>query len=278
MTEARDEDEWRKRITAKLRDGPSIILIDNVSRRLDSAALSAAITSTVWTDRILGHSENVRIPIRCAWVATGNNPVVSSEIARRVVRIRLDAKLDRPWQRDSMKFRHPDLKGWVTKNRSELAWSVLILVQAWLAAGRPIAKNSPSLGSFEHWAQVIGGILEVSEIAGFLNNLNDFYDASDAEGKIWRVFVGAWWKRFEKDAVGVSQLFEVATGLDEPFDLGDKSERSQKIRLGKLLAKARDRQFAIVVDNKPMNLRIVSAEDQNHAAQWQLKVVDPWDA
>jgi hypothetical protein len=48
MTEGRDEDEWRKRITAKLRSGPAIILIDNLRRRLDSAAVSAGITSTVW--------------------------------------------------------------------------------------------------------------------------------------------------------------------------------------------------------------------------------------
>jgi hypothetical protein len=278
MTEGRDEDEWRKRITAKLRGGPAIILIDNLSRRLDSAALSAAITSLVWEDRILGYSEDTRIPVRCAWVATGNNPTVSSEIARRVVRIRLDAKRDRPWERDAESFRHPELRLWVAENRAELVWAALTLVQTWLAAGKPVPKDLPTLGGFEQWARVIGGILEVSGIKGFLENRSEFYEASDAEGKIWRKFVGAWWERFKEQCVGVSQLFEVEKLLDEPFELGDKGEQSQKIRLGKLLAKARDRQFAIVVDNKPMNLRIVSAEDRNHAAQWQLKVGDPWDA
>src|SRR5262245_29473932 len=259
MTEARDEDEWRKRITAKLRGGPAIILIDNLSRRLDSAALSAAITSLVWEDRILGYSEDTRIPVRCAWVATGNNPTVSSEIARRVVRIRLDAKRDRPWERVAESFRHPELRLWVAEKRAELVWAALTLVQTWLMAGKPVPKDLPTLGGFEHWARVIGGILEVSGIKGFLENRSDFYEASDAEGRIWRKFVGAWWERFKDEAVGVSQLFEVAISLDEPLDLGDKGDRSQKIRLGKLLAKARDRQFTIAVDNKPMNLRIVSA-------------------
>ena len=123
MTEARDEDEWRKRLTAKLRNSPPVILIDNISRRLDSAALSAAITAVVWTDRVLGHSEDLRIPVRCPWIATGNNPTVSSEIARRTVRIRLDAKWDRPWQRDDKKFPHPDIKRWVLEHRGELVWS-----------------------------------------------------------------------------------------------------------------------------------------------------------
>ena len=281
MTEARDEDEWRKRITAKLRGGPSIILIDNVSRRLDSAALSAAITSLVWTDRILGYSEDARIPVRCAWVATGNNPIVSSEIARRIIRIRLDAKLDRPWRRDAESFRHPDLRSWVTDHWAELVWSALTLVQGWLVAGKPVAKELPTLGGFEHWAQVIGSILEVSEIAGFLKNLSDFYEASDAEGKIWRMFVAAWWERFQEKIVGVSELFEVATGLDEPFDLGDKGDRSQKIRFGKLLAKARDRQFTLEVDKTSANLRIVSAGEKDRAGQWKLekleRKLDPWD-
>ena len=39
MTEAHDEDEMRKRITALLRDGSQINLIDNVKRPLQSAHL-----------------------------------------------------------------------------------------------------------------------------------------------------------------------------------------------------------------------------------------------
>jgi phage/plasmid primase-like uncharacterized protein len=269
MTEARDEEEWRKRITAKLRSGPSVILIDNISRRLDSAALSAAIMAVVWTDRILGHSEDVRIPVRCAWIATGNNPTVSSEIARRSIRIRLDAKRDRPWDRDAKKFRHPDLRGWVDEHRGQLVWSALTLVRAWIAAGSPSPKASPVLGGFEDWSRVIGGILEFSGITGFLKNASELYEASDAEAKIWRVFVAAWWERFAGKSIGVSELFGVATGLDEGFDLGDKSERSQKIRLGKLLGKMRDRQFR--------DLRILFAGEKDNALLWCLKQSDPWD-
>ena len=40
-----------------------------------------------------------RLPIRCVWIATGNNPEFSNEMARRLVRIRLDANVERPWQR-----------------------------------------------------------------------------------------------------------------------------------------------------------------------------------
>ena len=141
MTEGRDEDEWRKRLTAKLRTGSAAVLIDNLKRPLVSASVAAAITSTVWEDRILGTSDMTRLPVRCAWIATGNNPTLSSEIARRTVRIRLNAKQDRPWLRD--RFRHPDLRLWVSAHRHELVAAALTLVRAWIAAGKPDPTRSP---------------------------------------------------------------------------------------------------------------------------------------
>ena len=85
MSEAREEEEWRKRITAKLRSGPGAILLDNLQRRLDSPALSAAITSTTWEDRLLGSSETLSLPVEVLWLATGNNPSLSHEMTRRAV-------------------------------------------------------------------------------------------------------------------------------------------------------------------------------------------------
>ncbi len=54
MSEGRNNEEMRKRVTAKLKQSPTYILIDNVRYRLDSSALAAAITSGVWEDRQLG--------------------------------------------------------------------------------------------------------------------------------------------------------------------------------------------------------------------------------
>jgi len=275
MTEARNEDEWRKRITAKLRGGPSIILLDNIRWRLESSALSAAITSTIWEDRILGHSEMVRIPVRCVWVATGNNPALSSEIARRTVRIRLDAQMDRPWLRKKTKFRHPDLREWVANHRADLVWAALTLGRAWLVAGRRKPQDTPTLGMFESWAEVMGGILEVAGIGGFLGNLDELYEESDTEGAEWRTFVAAWWERHRDQELGVSDLWPLVAPDDgDPLDLGlgDGTERSQKTRLGKLLVKMRDRQFD--------NMRIVQAGERQRAKLWRLlntTTKDPWD-
>ena len=270
MTEGRDDEEWRKRITAKLRQIPSMVLIDNLRRELDASALAAALTAPFWEDRILGVSEMVRLPIRCTWIATGNNPAFSNEMARRLVRIRLDARVDQPWRRDA--FRHPDLMGWVRSNRGMLVGACLTLCQAWIAAGQP--KGNRSLGSYENWAQIIGGVLETIGVEGFLGNLNEALEASDAEGGAWRAFVQAWWDRFGTAEVGVADLFELAVRSDPAIDIGEGSERSQRTRFGKLLPKVRDRVFQLPY----RKVRIQRGERSHQARQWCLAVISEGEA
>lgn len=260
MTEGRSEDEWRKRITSTLLGAPSMILIDNLRNRLDTASLAAAITATTWEDRLLGVSQNVRVPVTCAWVATGNNPAVSSEIARRVVSIRMNPATDRPWMREPGEFLHPDLRGWVRENRGELVGAALTLVRAWIAAGKP--EGQKTLGNFESWAKTMGGILAVAEVEGFLGNLEEFYDRADVEGEQWRNLVGQWHEEFGDQPTGVGELFKLVDEKDIPFDLGRGSEQSRRIKLGNALKSARDRRFG--------DFRIEDAGTKQHAIQWKL--------
>jgi putative DNA primase/helicase len=67
MAEGRDDDEWRKRITAKLLASAPVVFLDNLRRALDSSAVSSAITATLYEDRILGRSEVEAVPVRCVW-------------------------------------------------------------------------------------------------------------------------------------------------------------------------------------------------------------------
>lgn len=264
MTASDNDEEWRKRITAKLRQMPAMAVIDNINSEIDSAALAAALTAPFWEDRILGVSEIVRIPIRCVWVATGNNPQFSREIARRIVRIRLDAKRDRPWLRSG--FRHPDLMSWVRANRPRLVAACLLLGTAWIAAGKP--PGAKSIGSFEAWSRIIGGILDVAGVDGFLGNLDELMAASDAEGAMWRGLVSAWWDRYGTAEVGVSDLYEVALACDPPLALGSGNDRSQRTRLGKALGRLRDRMFALA----ELSVRVVTAGTAQRAQRWRLVI------
>jgi hypothetical protein len=259
MTEGRAEDEMRKRITSKLLQATNFVLIDNVNR-LDSPALAAAVTLDVFEDRLLGQSRMLQLPVRCVWIATGNNPVVSRELARRIVPIRLDAGCERPWERPASSFRHANLRQWVSENRAELVSAILTLVQTWISVGRPMANHA--FGGMERWAAIIGGILETVGVRGFLSNLHTFYERSDYEGAAWNGFVAAWWETHEQSPVGVAELFVLVQDNDVPIDLGPGSERSQRTRLGKAIGRIEGRRFGA--------LRLERAAARGRAAKWQL--------
>ena len=201
-TEGRDEDEWRKRITSLLLKSPPIVLFDNLRRRLDSSALSSVITSTVWSDRMLGFSRDITLPVHTTWLATANNPSYSGEISRRIVRIRIDAGVEVPWERTD--FRHPDLLKWVREERGRLIWAILVMVQAWITAGRP--AGGEVMGSFENWASTIGGILREVGIPALLANRSDVYAQAHTESEPWRTLLEAWWDDYADRRVGVDQL------------------------------------------------------------------------
>ncbi len=239
---ARDPDEWRKRITSELVAGKPVIGFDNATTRLDSEHLAAALTATMWTDRVLGQTRVVTIPNRSVWVCTGNNLAFSRELARRVVWVRLDAKVEVPEQRTG--FRYPNLTAHVREHRTALVAAALTLCRAWLASGCPAGKQI--MGSFECYAQTLGGILDVAGVEGFMVNAAELRRQVDTETGEWRAFVHGWWERWHDAWVGVSDLADLLWEADgKRTDLLPSVVKSEKQRgivtqLGMRLARKRD--------------------------------------
>jgi hypothetical protein len=182
----RDAEEWRKQLTSVLREGSAVVVIDNVTHRLDSADLCKALTETTHCDRILGQSQTLTLPVRCAWIATGNNIQLGGDMARRCYWIRMDAKCSKPFQRTG--FKHKRLKQYIQRHRGELLAALLTLARAWFVAGRPEPSLTP-VGSFEDWSVIIGGILQHAGIAGFLANSDQLYAQADSDTVQWEVFL-----------------------------------------------------------------------------------------
>jgi hypothetical protein len=267
MTEGRDEDDMRKRITAALLMSPAIMFFDNLRRPLDYSCLAAVITETRWQDRVLGTSNVAKIPVTCAWCATGNNPALSSEMARRTIGIRLDAKHAQPWLRSG--FKHPNLRAWVKAHRAELVAACLTLIQAWIAKGRPVPRDLVTIGMFEEWSAVIAGILRNAGIEGFLANREDFYTRSDTEGSDIRGFLAAWWETHGAAKVKVSTLFAIANAPDSTIDISAKTEQAQRVRLGKLLCAIEGRHYQL---EGRLTVQVVrTGEKEKGAVLWQLK-------
>jgi hypothetical protein len=127
-------------------------------------------------------------------------------------------------------------------------------------------RHQKTIGSFEGWAQVMGGILEVAGVPGFLGNLKDMYEKADAEGGVWRGFVGLWWDRFGTRPVTSADLCELAIQCSIPMARGD--EHAKRTSLGKALGRMRDRIYTI----NARRLRVHHAGSAHGAQRWQLQV------
>ncbi len=245
-----EEEEFRKQITSYLKEGVGGIVIDNVCAPLASAQLSKALTADTWADRILGHTQTVLLPVLCTWLATGNNIRLGGDLPRRCYWIRLDAKVARPHLRSG--FRHPNLRRWVRENRGELIGALLTLARAWFAAGKP-QLNQIVLGSYESWAEVLGGILGHVGVPGFLGNSGELQDQAEADSDseanfLQALHLAADGKRFTSgDVHRLCRHEPTASALTKalPPELSETlgAEGVFERRLGRWLAERADRRF-----------------------------------
>jgi hypothetical protein len=126
-----------------------------------------------------------------------------------------------------------------------LVGAVLTIARGWYAAGKPKAEGIPRLGSFESWAEIVGGVLAFAGIEGFLGNLEELYSKADEGNAEWEAFLKEWWRQVGEDKITVkdlAKLIENEKALRDalPGDLSearDKGEGSFTRRLGKAIAK-----------------------------------------
>lgn len=159
-----DEPEWRKQTTSILsQTSAPVIHIDNVTGVLKSSTLAGLLTAGQATsDRELGTNRILTTVNDRVWVVTGNNLSLSGDLVRRTILIMIDPNMANPETRE---FEITDLKGWVREHRNELLWALLVMIRAWVSAGKPEVRR-PQSDSFARWESVVAGILSVCGVAG----------------------------------------------------------------------------------------------------------------
>ena len=283
MSAPGSDDEMRKQITALLRSGEPFIVIDDLDGPVDSASLRRALTSPVWSDRVLGASDQLRLPSQAVWCATGNNLRPSGDMVRRCFLIRLDTQMVRPHLRDNFMHQQPE---WTRSHRTEFAAALLTLVRYWINLGRP-GSSSATLGSFESWSDIIGGILAAVEVEGFLENLDVFqfseYDEDDCWTRLlemlftWQYDVlgedtfmvkdlAAFIEReMQKEAVERDGLANsIVEYLDDDIQVRIRRGDPIEVSLGKAFASRRDTRY-------PGGIYVEASGQNGHAIQWSIK-------
>ena len=268
MAPPKNDEECEKRLTSILRHGRAVITIDNMDGYLYFASLAMILTATTVQTRILGQSEELLLPNRATYIVTGNNVRLAGDLPRRCYLSRMDAREARPWLRDPKSFKYQHLIQWVKENRGELLAAILTLARAWIQADRPIPDRAPSLGGFEDWTNIVGGILAHAGIKGFLGNLEFLYSQSDVDTAEWENFLAAWKEQFNGDLVTVA---EVVKAINEYEDfsgaLPNMVNRDPK-KINRSLASALSKRAGV---RYPNDLMITKGDKVvHHAAAWQV--------
>jgi hypothetical protein len=146
-------EEVRKVITSVALAGDRLMCFDNIASAFGGSALDAALTGTVWKERLLGRNKMTpELPLLTVWFGTGNNVVLKGDARRRVLPSRLETKHEHPEERAD--FHCPDLKGYVKKRRGELVRAGLTILRAFHVHGRR-DKSLVPFGSYEAWSDLI---------------------------------------------------------------------------------------------------------------------------
>ena len=237
------DEEWRKSLFCELATGPSHVLLDNIKRNLNSSTLDAAITarSGFLRERLTGTGEMVTASTRCVWVATANNAELTPDAATRSVVIQLDTNSENP---DLREFKS-DPVAFVQANRAQVIGALLTLARAWQAAGTPNYSGSNRI-RFNTWARVMGGILDVVEIPGFLDNVREQRENIGAvAGSEWHELTALWFEKYGSEPVTAKQLLPIAeTIADLAAAFGKAEGAAREKSLSRLISNRRDQLFS----------------------------------
>lgn len=282
----KDDDAWTKKITSILKEGITLVCVDNVEHKLYAAPLAAILTTRVWRERLLGLNEMATLENLTIWILNGNNVTLGGDLPRRIIWSRMDAQEQKPWLQEK-KYIHPDILAWTNEKRGDILAAILTVVRYWVQTGKPeVSKEVPRLGGFEKWREIIGGILTSVEFTGFLGNLEEMYEEMDLDGTQWDSFINTWYEKWKSNPVTVSDIIDLVKRENDsacsdyssgnklsdnlPDDISDAISLhtgSSSKRVGNALRKRRDRFFS-------NNLRLTSDGQKHKVALWKvIKIV-----
>ncbi len=145
-----DADEMRKTLISELIKSPPVINFDDMSGDvIPSDALKTTLTESYIAGRLLGVSKTVTCSTRSLILASGNNIQPIRDMARRVLTIKLDPKLEIPTTRT---FKRPNIENEARRDRARYVSAALTIIRAFIVAGQPKKENVKTIASYGQWS------------------------------------------------------------------------------------------------------------------------------
>jgi hypothetical protein len=224
-TKPGNEEELRKALLGVVMQGRNCIILDNIKDHLGSSSLEAFLTSTVWTDRILGSSKNFSGEKNTVVFATGNSCTVSPDMRRRSLVVNLFMREERA---EARTFNHSLDVSYLLEQRPKILNALWVFVKAWDAAGRP--KGSKTHSSFPEWTKTIAAIIEHAGYPSPAEIASVEYSA-DQDGNDIRKMVNAISPNTPLKTFKFSDLVEYARSVGAfESTLGTEGELDRKAR------------------------------------------------
>ena len=264
----RQDDEFKKLLLSVLMTGAPLVFFDNVETSFGSSALCSALTQATWSERVLGSSRVAKVPTNATFFVTGNNLRYRGDIVSRTVPIHLDARMERPEERE-FAFSPRTV---ASEQRPQLVAAAITVLRAYQAAGLP-SQDLSNFGRFELWSRWVRSALVWAGKSDPCTNRKAL-DLRDVEAEVRTNVLGVLFETYKTGVFSVSTLISDAKRWEDEDDPGLKDAlrqvaegdggRLDSQRLGHWLHAQRDR----VVDGKC----IVREPGRANTAHWRIAV------
>jgi putative DNA primase/helicase len=215
ITPGRTEEELEKRLGAMLLAGYPIIALDNISNGLGGDALCQVAERPTVRVRILGKSETPECEFRGIIIANGNNLAVIGDMTRRVILGKLDARLERPEDRQ---FPFDPVKR-ILAERGLYVAAAMTIVRAYLAAGQPDKLSPPA--SYAAWSDMVRSALVWLGCGDPIETMKETRD-SDPVLTALRTILECWRSVFGDDSRTAQQVAAKLVTFDPTTREGEK--------------------------------------------------------
>jgi hypothetical protein len=221
-----------------------VVTFDNVRGKIRSSKFEGLLTSSSFSDRLLGQSREASGPNDRLWTITANNAEIGGDLARRCYWITIDPKMPRPHERTGFAL---DLRTWPQANRGEIIRAILTIIRGWVLAGSPSAELKRS-DDYAVWDAAIEGLLNWAGFSGQFG-FKDVQKVESDDDREWGDFVSAVYRTFGSEPFRVRDITarlkdSAGDGDDSPFTIEDEGLQaavSDKIDPGSLPGELADK-------------------------------------
>jgi hypothetical protein len=201
FTSGHDVQELDKRLTAALIAAHPAIFLDNFNaKEIKSDTLASALTENPAQVRPMGQTKMVPLHV-CTFISiTGNGVEIAEDMARRLIKTRLDAKMESPEER---KF-EPGFLDNILAARPHLLSDALTLWR-WARQNPGAITIGRPLGSYELWCQWCRDPLLTLGMRDPIDRLAEI-KAADPKRRILTGIFDTWWAAHKNSWIAAKDL------------------------------------------------------------------------